>query len=507
MTLFSPKIVIIGGGIAGLCAGVYAQACGYQAKVLEQHCVPGGLATSWTRDGYRFETCLHWLVGSSPEGTLGAQWREVFDADKLRFVCPEEYQRVETEHGQSLSIYSNVDRMEAELLRQAPEDAGEIKTFTAAVRHLAGFPMQELNESWPRKGWAMLWLLPRLPLLWRWSAISAADYSKRFKHELLRHFFADGATLEMAALAYVIMFAWMTQRNADYPIGGAKAVIDPITDRLRELGGTIRLSARVERIVVENDVAVGVQLTNGETIKADWVISAADGHATIYDLLGGKYKDDAIDQIYEKQQVFPSYLQVSMGVAQSLAQEPGFFSRILDEPLRIDPETSLPTVSFRVFHFDPTFAPKGKTAVTCFLPTYNFAYWVDLERNDAARYAAERQRIADAIIEVLERRSPGIRQHIETIDVSTPATVVRFTGNWKGSMQGFVPTPGTGFGARRLTLPGLGRFLMVGQWVQPGGGLPAGLMTARTAIQAVCRQDRTPFVPATAAHGSADKAA
>jgi phytoene dehydrogenase-like protein len=193
MTAASRKIVIIGGGIAGLCAGVYAQACGYQVEVLEQHSVPGGLATSWTKGGYTFETCLHWLVGSSPQGTLGAQWREVFDTDKLRFVYPEEYQRVETEQGQSLSVYSNVDRMEAELLRQAPEDADEIKAFASAIRQLAGFPMQELNESWPRKGWAMLWLLPRLPLLRRWSAISAADYGKRFKHELLRRFFVDGA--------------------------------------------------------------------------------------------------------------------------------------------------------------------------------------------------------------------------------------------------------------------------------------------------------------------------
>ena len=507
MTAASRKIVIIGGGIAGLCAGVYAQACGYQVEVLEQHSVPGGLATSWTRGGYTFETCLHWLVGSSPEGTLGAQWREVFDTDKLRFVYAEEYQRVETEQGQSLSVYSNVDRMEAELLRQAPEDADEIKAFASAIRQLADFPMQELNESWPRKGWAMLRLLPRLPLLRRWSAISVADYGRRYKHELLRRFFVDGAAPGMSVIALVFMFAWMTRRNAGYPIGGSKAVIDPIVDRLRDLGGTIRLSARVENIVVEHDVAVGVLLTDGATIRADWVISAADGNATIHDLLGGKYTDDAIDQFYEKQQVFPSYLQVSMGVAHSLAQEPGFFSRILDEPLRIDPVTLLPAVSFRVFHFDPSFAPKGKAAVTCFLPTYNFAYWVDLQRNDAARYAVEKQRIADAIIDVLERRSPGMRQRIETIDVSTPATVVRFTGNWKGSMEGFLPTPGTGFGARRQTLPGLGRFFMVGQWVQPGGGLPAGLMTARAAIQAVCREDRTPFMPSKTIHRPVGRAA
>lgn len=62
------KVVIAGGGIAGSCAGVYAQACGYEVEVIEQPMVPGGLATSYKWDGYTFETCLHWLVGSkAPE--------------------------------------------------------------------------------------------------------------------------------------------------------------------------------------------------------------------------------------------------------------------------------------------------------------------------------------------------------------------------------------------------------------------------------------------------------
>jgi len=73
------KVAIIGGGIAGLCAAVYAAQSGYQVEVLEQHSVPGGLATSWSRGEYTFETCLHWLVGSNPKGTLHEQWREVFD--------------------------------------------------------------------------------------------------------------------------------------------------------------------------------------------------------------------------------------------------------------------------------------------------------------------------------------------------------------------------------------------------------------------------------------------
>lgn len=92
-----------------------------------------------------------------------------------------------------------------------------------------------------------------------------------------------------------------------------------------------------------------------------------------------------------------------------------------------------------------------------------------------------------------------IRPAIEVIDVSTPATVIRYTGNWKGSMEGWLLTPGTGFRPLPRTLPGLRQFLMVGQWVMPGGGLPSGLMTARSAIQAVCKQERVPFVARPAA--------
>jgi protoporphyrinogen oxidase len=52
----SRRILIIGGGIAGLCTGVYARKCGYQAEVLEMNTLPGGLAMSWRRGEDTFET-------------------------------------------------------------------------------------------------------------------------------------------------------------------------------------------------------------------------------------------------------------------------------------------------------------------------------------------------------------------------------------------------------------------------------------------------------------------
>jgi phytoene dehydrogenase-like protein len=182
-------------------------------------------------------------------------------------------------------------------------------------------------------------------------------------------------------------------------------------------------------------------------------------------------------------------------VALDLQDEPALITRVLKTPLQVDPETTLRQVSFRTFHFDPTFAPTGKTAVTFFLPTCNFAYWARLREDHPERYRAEKDRVAESVIEVLERRRHGLRAAIEVVDVATPASIIRYTGNWKGSMEGWLPTPKTGFKPLRKTLPGLRNFFMVGQWVMPGGGLPSGPMSARPVIQAICKQDRVPFTP------------
>jgi len=61
----SKKVIIIGGGVAGLSAGIYGQLNGYDTEILEMHTLPGGQCTAWKRKGYTFDYCIHWLVGTS----------------------------------------------------------------------------------------------------------------------------------------------------------------------------------------------------------------------------------------------------------------------------------------------------------------------------------------------------------------------------------------------------------------------------------------------------------
>ena len=87
--------------------------------------------------------------------------------------------------------------------------------------------------------------------------------------------------------------------------------------------------------------------------------------------------------------------------------------------------------------------------------------------------------------------------------MATPLTFERYTGNWQGSFEGWQLTTKTlqltmkGQGLRK-TLPGLENFYMIGQWVEPGGGLPTGAMSARRMIKALCEKDKRRFVTQTA---------
>lgn len=489
------KLVIVGGGVAGLCAGVYACKGGYETTVLEMGASAGGLATSWRRGEYTFETCLHWLTGCNPERPLYARWREVFDIGKLRLVHPAEFVRLETEEGQGLRIYTDPGRLREELLAKAPRDARQIRRWIGGIERFARLDLPDFDASALSRVRDTLRALPCLPALWRWSQLTGEEYARRFEHPLLKALFGEGDTRRLSAIALMFALAWMSQRDAAYVVGGSRAITGLIEESLHRLGGTLRCDARVERILIENGRAAGVRLAGGEVIPADWVVSAADGHSTLFDLLEGRYVDVATRQRYEAARIFPSYLQVSLGIARDLSAEPALLTKILDVPLQVDPMTPLSQISFRFFHFDPTFAPPGKTAVTCFLPTRHDKFWTDLQRSSPEAYQAEKSRVRSAVLAILERIVPGVSAAVEVTDVSTPATVIRFTGNWRGSMEGWLLAPGQGFRPLPNTLAGLERFVMAGQWVLPGGGLPSGLLTARSAIRAVCARDGVPFHP------------
>ncbi len=121
------KVIVIGGGIAGLSAGVYALRCGFDVTVLESHGIAGGNCTSWRRGGYLFEGGMHWLTGSDPKQPVNRLWRTIGALDdSVEIHCPEPY--MEYMHGEeSIKLYRNVDLTEKHWIELSPQDEAEIK--------------------------------------------------------------------------------------------------------------------------------------------------------------------------------------------------------------------------------------------------------------------------------------------------------------------------------------------------------------------------------------------
>jgi len=80
------SLLVIGGGIAGLSMGCYAQMNGYRSAVLEMRDKPGGVMTAWMRQGYTIDYCIHWLSGSKPGGSLYRLWEEIGLVRGVEFV-------------------------------------------------------------------------------------------------------------------------------------------------------------------------------------------------------------------------------------------------------------------------------------------------------------------------------------------------------------------------------------------------------------------------------------
>ncbi len=492
------RVIIIGAGIAGLSAGCYLQMNGYDSEIFELHRIPGGLCSSWKRNGFTIDGCIYWLVGSSPNDTFYNLWNELIDMKRIEFVDHEEYIRVEDKTGKFISVHTDISKLEKEMLGKAPEDKELITAFTNAVRKFSklNMPVEKAPDTFNLfDGLKMIFrFLPYFTAMKKWSSISAQEYADKCKNNLLKKTFEFMFVPEMTAFFLIMTLAWMNKRSAGYPIGGSRKFARLIEGKYLELGGKINYKSRVNKVITENDSAKGIVLDDGETHNADIVISAADGHDTIFNMLGGKYINDKIKDYYDNYETFPSYVQVSLGLSRTFENEPHTLIFPLEEPLVIDESITYRDIGIRIFNFDPTLAPEGKTVLTTMLPTKNYEYWDNLKKHDMEKYKSEKERIANGVIRILEKKFGNIQSNIEVIDVSTPSTVIRYTNNWKGSFEGWILTPKIGLKQMKKVLPGLKNFYMAGQWVEPGGGLPAAILSGRNVAQIICKQDKEKFV-------------
>ena len=490
------SVIVIGAGIAGLSAGCYARMNGYRTIILEMHDKPGGLCTAWQRGGYTIDGCIHWLVGSAAGSGVYRLWEELGAVQGRKFLYADEYMRYEAQDGRTFVLYADIDRLEQHMLELAPEDKERIREFCKAAKGFLnldlpiGKPMELMTAL--EKARFGLQVARYLPIL-NWNRRTMSEVMARFKSPLLRNGILNAWSGTFPAGFLLTTMAYLHRKAAGYPVGGSLEFTRAIENRFLKLGGEVKYQTRVTKVLTQAGQAVGVRLQDGTELQADHTISAADAHATVFEMLDGRYTDDAVRGWFDNLKPYPSLVFVGLGVNRRFDDVPPMIASLrieLVEPVKFaDQERK--TVAFHIFNNDPTLAPAGKTVVAS--PFASSLEWWQNLRKDPGRYEAAKARVAEQIVRLLDQRFPGAAAQVEVRDVATPVSFARYTGNWQGSVQGWSATPKTWMMQFRRTLPGLRNLWMCGQWLVPIGGLPPAANSGREAVQLICHQDRQEF--------------
>ena len=502
------KINIIGAGVSGLSAGCYLQMNGFETEIFEKHAIPGGLCTSWKKGEYTFDGCAHWILGSDKGSSFYKMWSEILDMKKIDFHNHDIRLQVDlkdnvNKYGEKIfRLYTNIDKLYEYLIDLSPEDTKQIKKFIRPMRIMQKFDLPPIMDKLPFfksmiRGIKMISYLEFLVWFLRLKKETNFSFAKKLKNPFLKESFEmlyDGEEVNMMVLT--MPHSVFDQKSGGYPIGGSLKFAKKIEENYLKLGGKINYNTPVKKIITENGIAKSLLVRNNVLHHSDITISASDWHFTAFDALDGKFVNQKMLDLKELKglEVFYSVVQFSFGISADLKHLPHFSRFPLINPILSPDGTSYERMEVHIYNYDPTLAPEGKTAVVVSYYTKNRDYWIDLRKNDRGQYRAKKKEFSDKIIELLDKRLGGIKDKIEEMDMATPATFYRYTNNWKGSTQGWLPGKNLlAASPVNFTFPGLKNFYFSSHWNQPGGGLPIAIRTGREVAKLICKKNNKEF--------------
>lgn len=495
------KIIIIGGGIAGLSAGIFAQKNGFESIILEKNRSVGGECTGWDRQGYHIDGCIHWLVGTKEGTPIHQLWVTVGALDGVEIYHPESFLAFEYEDI-TVHFYRDLEKLKTSWLAISAEDKDNIEEFCNDIKKLHSFefgvgkPMDMMNIIEKMKYMASMKDVG--PIMQKYGKISVQEYAKRFQHKALREaiasFLPEGG---YSASSVIFPLGTFTGNQSSIPLGGSRALAIRMQERYLSLGGIVETSCEAVDLEIKQNKVKRVICQNNQSFEGDYFIAACDAHVLYERLLKGKYPDPEFQKRFNNSTDYPlaSNIYVGIGYEGTMSDIP----RTLRFPVKsVDiKQNNKPIEYLQMTHYayEPNFAPKGHTAVTFAVNQFQpgIDTWDTLAKKKEA-YNLEKSRIGNEILKAMEKRFPDMKGKLKVLDVATPKTYERYCNAYRGAFMGFWPTIRGKMMIHNGRIKGLNNIFLSGQWLQPPGGLPVALITGKDTIMRLCKQEKQSFI-------------
>lgn len=491
------KIVVIGGGLAGLTAAIYGAKSGFSVELYEKNAIVGGECTGWDRQGYHIDNCIHWMLGTNPKTNPGLYkiWKEVGALGSVEIIQPDRMYTSEL-NGQSITLWQDIDRTEREMIALSPADAAEIKSLLKSTRLMRqlGIPCQKPGELMGPLDLLKMGGSSRhlLKLVRQYEGMDNADLAARFQHPLLRCLLTDFCPPQSTAASFPMMYGSFVGRDGGIPRGGSRAMALRMGKRLLRRGGQLHTNISATKIEVSEGRAQAVLFDDGQRVAADYVICACDPDYTFAHLLDEKYMDPLLRQIYIDRAAYPVFGMFQAAYAVDSKEDLLGGDIMMDSDAIFRSEWTLGRMSVKTFAYEPSFAPPGKQLIQVLmsLSEDSYDYWMGLYTSDRAAYQAKKEELAGLIRQGLEQRFPGYQGKLTLLDAWTPATYRRYCNAYKGYNQAYIITKNSARNPYPSALiPGLENVVHANQWFAAPGGVSGAAMQGKFAIQRILHKE------------------
>lgn len=241
---------------------------------------------------------------------------------------------------------------------------------------------------------------------------------------------------------------WFKMITSGYPIGGSVGIVNGYRKALEDLGGSVELNQKVNKILIENGHVKGIEI-DGNACPAEIIISNAGIKETTLSLVGEEhFPEDYVEkvsnlQVSEGADTWAFY-SMKFGMDAKLFKAPVIFPFIwMDKRVEVTSirqfienyimKDELPPSSGMYMtipsNMDPNLCPKNKQIVNlgCIAPV------------ESANY----QKWYDFYMDVIEEVVPDFRDHVLFMDVHRTGTPLqKWTGRFKGDAVGISQSVG-----------------------------------------------------------------
>lgn len=512
----SKKIAIIGGGVAGLSAGIYAQRAGYETVIYEKNSVLGGSLSGWYRNGYGIDNCLHWLTGTAENTPTNEMWKDLGVLNEETKIVQRPYLISSETDGVRVTLWRDTEKTRQEMLALSPEDATEINLFidvvnvaselTANLSHIMKLAktVSEAETVLSHFDFARRTML--------YMGLNMEEWAAKFKSEAIRNLLLDFSAKEYESYWLIVVYSFFASGNADIIDGGSIKIADNLIRTYVSEGGKIETNMAAKQIVlkrkklpkiekkakIKTKRAEKIIFENGEEAEADYIICACDLKYVFKKLIKKKARvPKVIKKVFKHEKQYPIYS--AFHVAFSVD---GLFEEIDDSlgiacsPIEVGMQKVDRIYLKNYRSYGDYIAPEGKTVVQVMVIQYekDFKFWKKLYKSNKERYDQAKQNVADAILSAIVKRFPEYDGKSEVLDTWTPYTYSRRNNDTNGAYMRFITTAISQKATISAEIRGVENVFLAGHWLRYPGGLPMAALTGKSAVEIIEEQNK-PIIP------------